>query len=64
MMAARLERDVGGAAACRLAGHGERFGFGMRATAQPGAATSGNLAIAVDDDAADRRVGPGGAKGC
>ena len=60
-MAAGFQCDVGSGAAGRVAGHGQGDGFGVGTTAWLGGAAAHD-AVVVDNDAADRRVGPGRAE--
>ncbi len=56
-MAAGFERDVSGGAAGGVAGAGQGLGLGMRTPAGLGPAPPHHPAI-LENDAADRRVGP------
>ncbi len=56
-VAARFEADIGGGAAGAGAGAGQRLGLGVRPAARLGPAAADDASF-VDQNAADRRVGP------
>ncbi len=61
VMRAGLERDIQCRANCRLTRAAQRLDLGMRPAAGLRPAAADNHAI-LDDDRADRRIGPGAAK--
>ena len=57
MMAAGLQRDIGGGTTRGVTGHRQRLRFGVRAAAGGRHRAADNTTL-PDDDAADRRIGP------
>jgi hypothetical protein len=61
-MGTGLEADIGGAAACPIAGLSQGLGFRVRPAALARLAAPDDPAAGIEEDAAHRRVGPGSAE--
>jgi len=59
MMGAGFQRDIGGAALCRLSGLPQGDGFAVRSPAPSRMAATDNMACFADNHAPNRGIGPG-----